>query len=128
MQQRAQGQCRPGHSLRRGPRPAGPDRDPGRTGTRPVARTARLRAAVAAALAVAATVLTACSGPSPEPGLATYYLALGDSLSQGVQPDAAGASTETTQGYPDLVYAQLRRSTPTLKLVQLGCQGRPPRR
>jgi lysophospholipase L1-like esterase len=84
----------------------------------------RLRAAVAAVLAVAvAAVLTACSGPSQGPGPATYYLALGDSLSQGVQPDAAGASTETTQGYPDLVYAQLRRGHPTLQLVQLGCPG-----
>ena len=84
-------------------------------------RTGRIRAAVAGALAAtaAAAVLTACSGP----GQATYYLALGDSLSQGVQPDAAGASTETTQGYPNLMYAQLRRSHPTLKLMQLGCPG-----
>ena len=28
----------------------------------------------------------------------------------GVQPDATGASVETTQGYPDLEYAQLRRA------------------
>ena len=84
-------------------------------------RSGRIRAAVAGALAAAAAaaVLTACSGP----GQATYYLALGDSLSRGVQPDAAGASTETTQGYPNLMYAQLRRSHPTLKLVQLGCPG-----
>ena len=70
-----------------------------------------------------AAVLTACSGSSPGPGPATYYLAVGDSLSQGVQPNAAGASTETTQGYPNLVYAQLRRGRPTLKLMQLGCPG-----
>lgn len=86
----------------------------------------RFRAAVAAALAaVAAAVPAACSGPSPAPatGPATYYLALGDSLSRGVQPDAAGASTETTQGYPNLVYARLRRDHPALKLTQLGCPG-----
>ena len=73
--------------------------------------------------------LTACSGsrarlparPSPAPP--TYYLALGDSLSQGVQPDAAGASVETRDGYPDQVYAALRPSHPTLKLVKLGCPG-----
>jgi lysophospholipase L1-like esterase len=52
-----------------------------------------------------------------------YYLALGDSLSRGVQPDAAGASVETSQGYPDLVSAQLRRTHPGLRLVQLGCPG-----
>jgi len=83
-----------------------------------------LRRVVAAALAVTAVaaVVTACSAP-PESGPASYYLALGDSLSQGVQPDAAGASIETPQGYPNLVYAQLRRDHPALKLVQLGCPG-----
>ncbi len=80
-----------------------------------------LRGFVAAALAVlAAATFTACSAPA-EPGPASYYLALGDSLSKGVQPDAAGASVATTQGYPNLVYAQLRPSHPALKLVQLGC-------
>ena len=54
----------------------------------------------------------------------SYYLALGDSLSQGVQPDAAGASVETGQGYPDLVYATLLASHPALRLVRLGCPGR----
>ena len=67
---------------------------------------------------------TACSAPAPaKPAPAEYYLALGDSLSRGVQPDAAGVSVETPQGYPDLVYAQLRRTHPTLRLVQLGCPG-----
>ena len=85
------------------------------------------------AIAAAATVLTACSGsaaphaasagPDPSPAPPTYYLALGDSLSQGVQPDAAGASVETRDGYPDQVYAALRPSHPTLKLVKLGCPG-----
>jgi hypothetical protein len=59
---------------------------------------------VAFAVAVAATTVTACSGPAASPGShgtavpASYYLALGDSLSQGVQPDAAGVSVETGQG------------------------------
>jgi hypothetical protein len=52
-----------------------------------------------------------------------HYLALGDSLSPGVQPDAADASVETPQGYPDLVHAQLRRGHPGLRLVQPGCPG-----
>jgi len=80
-----------------------------------------------AALAVtAAAVLTACSSPPaarPPAPPSSYYLALGDSLSQGVQPDAAGASVETAQGYPDLVYATLRASHPGLHLVRLGCPG-----
>jgi lysophospholipase L1-like esterase len=58
-----------------------------------------------------------------ERGAASYYLALGDSLSRGVQPDGAGAALQTAQGYPDLVYAGLRRGHPGLRLVQLGCPG-----
>ena len=54
---------------------------------------------------------------------ATYYLALGDSLSQGVQPNAAGVSVMTGDGYPDQVYAALHPSRPGLKLVKLGCPG-----
>jgi lysophospholipase L1-like esterase len=79
-----------------------------------------------AALAVMiVAVLTACSSPSAGQPVtpSSYYLALGDSLSQGVQPDAAGASVETGQGYPDLVYAALLASHPALRLVRLGCPG-----
>jgi lysophospholipase L1-like esterase len=84
-----------------------------------------LRNAIAAVLAiVATTAFTACSAPAKlKAAPATYYLALGDSLSQGVQPDAAGASVETAQGYPDLVYARLRHGYPALRLVRLGCPG-----
>jgi lysophospholipase L1-like esterase len=85
---------------------------------------------IVATAAIAA--LTACSGPAPAPPAAaaiaaepppTYYLALGDSLAQGVQPNAAGTSVETPDGYPDQVYAALHRNHPTLKLVKLGCPG-----
>ena len=85
---------------------------------------------MALAVAVAAAAVTACSGTattSPGPHLArppaSYYLALGDSLSKGVQPDAAGVSVETGQGYPDQVYAALRPQYPSLRLVKLGCPG-----
>lgn len=54
---------------------------------------------------------------------ARYYLALGDSLSQGVQPDVRGLSLETDQGYADQLFAIARRQIPTLKLVKLGCPG-----
>ena len=63
-------------------------------------------------------------GPAPAKAPpATYYLALGDSLAQGVQPNAAGVSVMTGDGYPDLVYAALHPSRPGLKLVKLGCPG-----
>ena len=80
---------------------------------------------MAALAVIAAAVLTACSSPpaAKPPPPTSYYLALGDSLSRGVQPDAAGASAETGQGYPDLVYATLLASHPALRLVRLGCPG-----
>ena len=53
----------------------------------------------------------------------TYYVSLGDSLSQGVQPNAAGTSLPTAQGYPNQLYAALRRTHPGLRLVKLGCGG-----
>jgi lysophospholipase L1-like esterase len=82
------------------------------------------------ACAVAA-VLAGCAGPTPavhrmahrRPPPASYYLALGDSLSQGVQPDAAGLSVSTPNGYPDQLYPLLRARQPGLRLVKLGCMG-----
>jgi lysophospholipase L1-like esterase len=53
----------------------------------------------------------------------SYYLSLGDSLSRGVQPNSAGASRPTAGGYPNRLYAALRRGQPNLRLVQLGCSG-----
>ena len=96
-------------------------------------RIPRLPLAAVIAIAVMAMVLTACSGPAPsrpaamkapaQAPPASYYLALGDSLAQGVQPNAAGVSVMTPDGYPDLVYAALRPSHPGLTLVKLGCPG-----
>jgi lysophospholipase L1-like esterase len=115
------------------PRPAllkvtGRPKATNRTSTTSTTSTGR---GVVVAIAVAAA-LTACSGPAPSHPAAAevapkpppaYYLALGDSLAQGVQPNAAGASVETPDGYPDQVYATLHRSHPTLSLVKLGCPG-----
>jgi lysophospholipase L1-like esterase len=93
-------------------------------------RRLRIPLALAAAAAVAAvTAVVASSGSVRSDGAhakaaaPTYYLALGDSLSQGVQPDAAGVSVETRYGYPDQVYAALRGDHPALQLVKLGCPG-----
>jgi lysophospholipase L1-like esterase len=52
-----------------------------------------------------------------------YYIALGDSLSQGVQPNRHGVSLETDQGYADQLFKIERRHIPNLKLVKLGCPG-----
>jgi len=65
--------------------------------------------------------LAGCASSGPPP--ATYYVALGDSLSVGVQPDATGASVPTGQGYADQLFASLRTSHPGLQLVKLGCPG-----
>src|SRR5205807_4843384 len=73
-----------------------------------------------AAIAVAAVAMFA----SPVAGAAPhYYLSLGDSLAQGVQPNAAGVSVETAQGYPDQLFATLSIRYPGLRLVKLGCPG-----
>lgn len=85
---------------------------------------------VLAAAGLLAAAVTGCSAPTArlsgavhQSPPATYYLALGDSLSQGVQPDAAGASVPTQDGYADQLYAILHRGRPGLRLVKLGCPG-----
>jgi lysophospholipase L1-like esterase len=92
----------------------------------------RVLPALALAGLLASTV-TGCAAPAasrsvhpahPAPARpVSYYLALGDSLSQGVQPDPAGASVETSDGYANQVYAALHRRQPGLRLVKLGCPG-----
>ncbi len=90
-----------------------------------------LCAALAAACAVTLAV-SACdtggSGGTPASSTPTikgtsYYLALGDSLAVGVQPDSTGASVTTDRGYPNQLYSMLRRTSPELRLIKLGCSG-----
>jgi lysophospholipase L1-like esterase len=106
-------------------------------------------AELAVALLAAALALTGCSSghpgatvPAPHgaarvisgvaalrAGLTTpgngpaYYLALGDSLSQGLQPGPSGGDVLTPQGYPDQLASRLRPMVPHLRLVKLGCPG-----
>jgi lysophospholipase L1-like esterase len=54
---------------------------------------------------------------------ARYYLALGDSLSQGQQPNLQGISSNTNEGYPDDLYQTELRRIHSLQLVKLGCGG-----
>jgi lysophospholipase L1-like esterase len=52
-----------------------------------------------------------------------YYLALGDSLPRGIQPNRNGVLVETNQGYVDDLYAFYRARIPDLRLKKLGCSG-----
>lgn len=106
----------------------------------------RLRARTWAATLVAALIaLTACSHPvihlatvkrpqikglaalwaglNPRLHSAPYYLSLGDSLAQGIQPGPTGRNGPTAQGYPDQLADLLRSGIPDLRLVKLGCSG-----
>jgi lysophospholipase L1-like esterase len=87
---------------------------------------------IAATIAVATIAATAAmAGGAPAfaahrataSTTSTYYLSLGDSLAQGVQPNSSGVSVETNQGYPNQLFAALRTANPSLKLVKLGCPG-----
>ena len=81
-------------------------------------------ASVVAALAVPVTA-AASSGATRHPGAspAVYYLSLGDSLAQGVQPNSTGASVETNQGYADDLFGVERFRVRGLQLEKLGCPG-----
>lgn len=84
-------------------------------------RTAVLLAAAAVGLAALAGALpgaAAAKAASPH-----YYLSLGDSLSQGMQPDLNGTLRDTNQGYANDLFAIERHRVPNLQLVQLGCGG-----
>ena len=75
---------------------------------------------VAAALVTLAGVP---AGAATRVVTAPYYLALGDSLSQGVQPNAAGMSVPTNQGYADDLWSRYHATFPALRLEKMGCPG-----
>ena len=87
-----------------------------------------------ATIAVFASAVALAVGTTAAPALAAsaghdwgrgpgYYVALGDSLSVGIQPDATGADVPTDQGYPDQLASMLQRRGEDLRLVKLGCSG-----
>jgi lysophospholipase L1-like esterase len=75
-----------------------------------------------ASLALLAAATTAESAAARKPAT-RYYLALGDSLAQGMQPDPSGLIRNTNEGYADQLYAIKKRRIPNLRLVKLGCGG-----
>src|SRR3984885_1529650 len=88
-----------------------------------VRRTATL-VVLAATVAMATLACSASSTAERHASVrVSYYLSLGDSLSVGVQPDAAGKSLPTGQGYANQLYAALHAGDPGLRLVKLGCSG-----
>lgn len=64
----------------------------------------------------AAAARTAASGPE-------YYLALGDSLARGAQPNASGTTVPTNKGYANDLLAVESSQFPNLTLKDLGCLG-----
>ena len=82
-------------------------------------------AVAAAALALSASAVTPAlaDGQGSEHRSTEYYLSLGDSLAAGVQPDAAGTSVATGQGFTDQLYAMLSQDQPSLRVHELGCPG-----
>ena len=91
----------------------------------------RARLVLLAAYAVFPLVVCGCAAAATSHSAAAghsataprYYLSLGDSLAQGMQPNASGLTENTNQGYADQLYAIERRRIPGLRLVKLGCGG-----
>ena len=68
--------------------------------------------------------LVSLGTPAPagaDGGRKVWYLALGDSLSVGVQPDAANVNHPTPFGYADQLHQALKAAIPNLELKKLGC-------
>lgn len=95
------------------------------------ARIALLAFAVALATMLVG-VVPASAGISARAATVDYYLSLGTSLAQGVQPIYApgpgipipGTDIMLTQnGYADQLYTSLKAEHPTLQLIKLGCPG-----
>jgi lysophospholipase L1-like esterase len=82
-----------------------------------------LVAVTAAALLACLAPLSAVAATRPANNGREYYLALGDSLAQGAQPNASGVTVPTDQGYANDLYAQEQSRFKHLRLVDLGCLG-----
>jgi lysophospholipase L1-like esterase len=81
----------------------------------------------AAALALAGAALAGQGSASSRPVYQPpqrYYLALGDSISYGIQPHTAGARPAAVDtGYVDVFAARLRKLSPNIEVVNYGCPG-----
>jgi lysophospholipase L1-like esterase len=82
---------------------------------------------VLAVLAVALLAVPGAPGANAGGSKATYYLSLGDSLAQGLQPiggpESRRASPGYNQGYADQLFKLVRSDYTQLREVKLGCGG-----
>lgn len=84
----------------------------------------RILVLVALSVAVTASAASAASAKTVKTKNAPrYYLALGDSLSQGQQPNLKGVTSNTNEGYADDLYQHELKRVHNLQLVKLGCGG-----
>jgi lysophospholipase L1-like esterase len=80
--------------------------------------------AVACVLAgLSETALAPAPAQQIAPATPPLYVALGDSLAAGWQPDAGGHDRSTSHGYVDVVARSLARSHPGLRYRTLSCGG-----
>ena len=63
------------------------------------------------------------AGPASHAAGESFYVALGDSLAAGVQPNMFGINSPTNQGYVNDLYLTLQKRVPGLQLINLGCGG-----
>jgi lysophospholipase L1-like esterase len=81
-------------------------------------------------LILGSAVLAGCGGDDGKETASaiprSYYLALGDSIAYGVQPDKASAGAPPSAfdtGYVDVFAARLRKLSPKIHVVNYGCPG-----
>ena len=92
-------------------------------------RLLQLAGIVYAAAACALTVLATASAAGPRPVYQPpqrYYLALGDSMTYGFQPNKAKPGARPSDfdtGYVDVFAARLRKLSPKIQVVNYGCPG-----
>jgi lysophospholipase L1-like esterase len=86
-------------------------------------RTGGARTLISLLTLIGFIILAGPATAGSERGRPVFYLALGDSLSKGVQPfGAGGANVATDEGYVNQLFAALKSSNPRLELHQLGCE------
>lgn len=88
-----------------------------------MARRYRLVGILAAACAALALLGGGALAPAQMAASPPYYLALGDSLAAGMQPDGSGADRPTSHGYVNVVARSLARQNPGLVSKTLSCGG-----
>lgn len=83
----------------------------------------RTRLLLSLALALGLSVALASTALAKTTASKRYYLALGDSLSVGYQPNQNGVGQETNRGYTNDLRARESKRVKHLQLVEVGCPG-----